>query len=504
MSQFQHFPSDLSGPAALDFAALARSGLESLRLAQLRWARTTLTERLKCVRNLRQLIAGNAMALAEASAMSRSRPVTEALTAEVMPLVEACRFLERDAAKLLRPRRLGRRGLPLWLSGVQSEIHREAYGAVLIIGPGNYPLFLPGVQLIQALVAGNAVLLKPGEGGSPAARVLIDLIVRAGFDAQLVALLAESIPAAQAAMAAGPDKVIFTGSASVGENILRQLAPRLIPSTMELSGCDAVIVRADADLELTVKALVFGLTLNNGATCIAPKRVFVPVSIASELEKLLSIAILTAFAKPSSRLLRREASDRCRTLVADALAQQARVIIGEIQSDGSIALPLVLGGVSPKARLLDADLFEPVLAIIPVQDDNEAVLWANDSRFALGASIFSRDEMAARAIAVELNAGVVSINDLIIPTADPRLPFGGRNRSGSGVTRGAEGLLELTRPKVVTFTRGRFRPAFEPARPGDETVFTSYLKWMHGRGLKSRCLALATLLRAVLRRQRLT
>ena len=204
--------------------------------------------------------------------------------AEVLPLAEACRFLEREAGKLLKPRRLGRRGLPLWLAGVCSEIQREPFGVVLIIGPGNYPLLLPGVQLIQALVAGNAVWLKPGGGGTEAARALCDLIVRAGFDPQLVALLPESAEAARAAIAARPDKVLFTGSAATGEKILAQLAPHLIPATMELSGCDAVIVRADADLDLAVKALVFGLRLNNGATCMSPQRVFVARSIATELE----------------------------------------------------------------------------------------------------------------------------------------------------------------------------------------------------------------------------
>ena len=171
---------------------------------------------------------------------------------------------------------------------MRSEIHREPLGVVLIIGPGNYPLFLPGVQLIQALAAGNAVLLKPGIGGTPAAQALSKLVIRAGIDPQLVAVLAESREAAGCAIEAHPDKVLFTGSAATGEKILEQLAPHLIPATMELSGCDAVMVRADADLELVVRALVFGLRLNAGATCMSPKRVLVHRSIATELEGRLA------------------------------------------------------------------------------------------------------------------------------------------------------------------------------------------------------------------------
>ena len=149
----------------------------------------------------------------------------------------------------------------------------------------------------------------------------------------------------------------------------------------------------------------------------------------------------------------------------------------------------------PRRALLREDIFAPVLALVTVADDHEAVLRANDCPFALAASIFSRDESAARLLAARINAGAVTINDLIIPTADARLPFGGRARSGFGVTRGAEGLLELTAPKVVTVSRGKFRPAFDSPQPGDEALFNAYLRLAHGRGLKSRWAALVALIR---------
>ncbi len=203
--------------------------------------RTPAARRLELVREIRRLVAEHAPYLAEASASTRRRPALESLTAEVVPFTEACRFLERNAGRILAARRLGRRGLLLWLAGVRAEIHREPVGVVLIIGPGNYPLFLPGVQLIQALVAGNAVLIKPGIGGTPAAQALSGLLVRASFDPLLVGVLSESPEAARAAILARPDKVLFTGSAATGENLLAQLAPHLIPATMELSDCDAVM-----------------------------------------------------------------------------------------------------------------------------------------------------------------------------------------------------------------------------------------------------------------------
>jgi acyl-CoA reductase-like NAD-dependent aldehyde dehydrogenase len=505
------FPPHAAEPVAVTSGAMAAA-----RIAQTRWAKTPVRQRLRALRELRSLIARHAGALAEASASARARPAVEALTAEVLPLAEACRFLERNAERLLAPEHHGWRDRPLWLTGVRGEIHREPLGVVLIIGPGNYPLLLPGVQMLQAVVAGNAVWLKPGIGGTAAASVLHVLMIRAGIPAELVTVLSESTEAARAAIAAGPDKVLFTGSAAIGEEILAQLAPGLTPSVMELSGCDAVIVRADADLDLTAKALAFGLQLNNGATCMAPRRVFVAQSIATELEGRLARVFNSSTRHIRERDSRKQragacpgepaiispaAAQRLRPLLDEALLHGAHFIAGRISLDGSITAPVVIAGVSPRARLLREDVFLPVLCFVTVADDDEAVLRTNECPYALGASIFSVNETAARVLAARIHAGVVTINDLIVPTADARLPFGGCNRSGFGVTRGADGLRELTRPKVVTISRGRFRPALEKGHLDDAKVFDSYLQLTHARGLKVRWSALVKLIRTLLTRQ---
>lgn len=469
------------------------AAISAARVAQARWAVTPIGTRLALIRELRHLIAENAAALSEASASARHRPALESLTAEVLPLAEACRFLEREAETILATRRMGRRALPLWLAGVRREIRREPLGVVLIIGPGNYPLLLPGVQIIQALTAGNAVLLKPGAGGTAAALALIELIVRAGFDTQLVSLLPESTEAARAAIAARPDKVLFTGSAETGEKILQQLAPHLIPATMELSGSDAVVVCADVDLDLVTKALAFGLKLNAGATCMAPKRVFVHRSIATELEGRLARAFPIELSLP----LEPAVSAIVRSMLEQPLAAGVHFIAGGLHDDGSVLAPVVLGGATPGSRLLREDIFAPVLVVVTVATDDEAVMRANDCPFALGASVFTRDQTAARHLAARLNAGVVSINDLIVPTADPHLPFGGRKGSGFGVTRGAEGLLELTAPKVITVSRSKFRPAFDPPHAKDEEMFQAYLGLTHGRGLRKRARALVALFKSL-------
>ncbi|MFP5288333.1 MAG: aldehyde dehydrogenase family protein, partial [Thermoanaerobaculia bacterium] len=246
------------------------------RESQADWSAWPLADRLWILRSVRHRISEKAGELARLVAGRTGRSEAEVLSSEILPLADACRFLEREAPRLLAARRFGSEGRPAWLGGVDLEIRREPLGLVLILAPSNYPLFLAGAQTLQALAAGNGVLWKPGRGGFAAARAFVDLTVLAGLDWQLVQVLPDTVEAGSAALAAGPDKVLLTGSAATGREVLAEAGRRLLPATAELSGCDALFVLPGADLERTAKAIRFGLTLNAGNTCIAPRRVFVP------------------------------------------------------------------------------------------------------------------------------------------------------------------------------------------------------------------------------------
>ncbi len=399
------------------------------RAAQSRWAQSPIRERLAVVRALRRLVAENADSLAAAAASVSDRPLAEKLVSEVLPLADACRWLEKNAARVLALRRCGRRGRPFWMRGVTFEVQRQPFGLVLVIGPGNYPLFLPAVHSLHALAAGNAVLLKPAPATRHVALAFAQLASEAGVPPALFSILPESVEAARGAIADGVDKVIFTGSSENGRDVLAMLAGTATPAVMELSGKDAVIVLADADLDLVVRAIRFGTILNGGETCIAPRRLVVVQSVADDLLLRLSIARI------------------------------------------------------------------PRLPIERVGDERAAVARANDADFALGASIFSRDVAKARALAAQIRTGFVLINDLIVPTADPRMPFGGVKASGFGTTRGDEGLLEMTFPHVVAVRRGRAHPHFDEPAPGDARLFSAYIRAAHGT---RRFAAIRDLFRALL------
>jgi acyl-CoA reductase-like NAD-dependent aldehyde dehydrogenase len=474
--KFSHFCSDKNLRYRWDMDAIVTGpdaevdrSVRAARAAAELWRETPIRARLRIIRRARRSLA--ARGLAVAATLGERRPVADTLTAELVPLLAAARFLERSAARLLAPRRL-RGGRPLWMVGVTSEIHREPCGVVLIIAPSNYPLFLPGAQLLQALAAGNAVCVKPAPGCAAPLRALATILAEAGLPEDLLQLLEESAATGAAAVAAGFDHIVLTGSAETGRAVLAAAAPGLTPATMELSGNDAVLVLAGADVAVVAAALAYGLRLNSGATCIAPRRVFV---IRSQAEAL-ALALLARVAGMELSPTPAAVAARLERLVTEALSQGARLLRGP-PTPGAAA-PVILADARPEMQLLQEDVFAPWLAFVPVDSMEAAVAALGLCPYALGASIFG-PEAEARTLARRVPAGSVCINDLIMPTADPRLPFGGRGRSGFGVTRGAEGLLEMTVVKTVSLRRGAFRPHLAAARPGDAARYAALIALLY-------------------------
>ncbi|PPQ35473.1 aldehyde dehydrogenase family protein [Rhodopila globiformis] len=447
--------------------------VETLRQARrLRpsWSERPIKDRLRIIRRARHLIARDCEDLA--ATLLHRRPAVETLVTEVLPLADAARFLERNAAALLAPRTL-RGGRPLWLPGVRAEVRREPLGVVLILSPSNYPLFLPGAHILQALTAGNAVCAKPAPGCAEPLRRFAALLAEAGLPDGLLTVLDESTETAAAATRAGFDKIVLTGSARTGRLVLQAAAPRLTPTTMELSGNDAVFVLPGADLDLVASCLAYGLRLNGGATCIAPRRVFVPGTLAPALEQ----ALLSRIGGISPAAVPERIRNQLQALLQEAAAAGARVLAWPAADR---VPPIVVADAQADMRLLREDVFAPVLAIIAVPDTEHALDAASACPYALGASIFGPPADAYQ-LATRVNAGSIVINDLIVPTADPRLPFGGRGESGFGVTRGAEGLLEMTALKTISTRRGRFRPHLAALRPQEASRYALLIRLLHGR-----------------------
>jgi acyl-CoA reductase-like NAD-dependent aldehyde dehydrogenase len=415
------------------------------------------------------------------AAVERPATTAEILTSEVFPLADACKFAAKNGPRILAPYSHQTLLGSWWMGRIGVTVHPEPWGLVLILAPWNYPLLLPGVQMVQAIAAGNAVLVKPSPGCERVTLLLRECLTAAGIPAELVQVLPSDVEAGEAAIRLGVDKVLLTGSAGTGRRVLHMLADELTPSTMELSGCDAVFVLPQADLTRAAKSIAFALKMNGGATCIAPRRIFVTPDSKAALCDLLTAELADAPAVS----LRPQNFSQARELIAEAVASGARLLTARDTELCENFPPTVLVDVLPKMRVAQADLFAPLASVIQVIDMNEAVRMDANCPYHLGASVFGPEPHASY-WAEQIQAGCVTLNDTLVPTADPRVSFGGRGHSGWGVTRGPEGLLEMTRLKVICERRGRWMPQFDRKVAADESVLTHLLKFFHARTFSER------------------
>ena len=484
-------PTSASSPPATPSDALAQA-----REAQRPWRLLSVGDRLAAIRHCRRSLVNSPREWADEITAPGRRSVADSLAAEVLPLADACRFLERNAANWLRDTRAPRRDRPIWGRGLRVRVRREPRGVVLVIGAWNYPLFLAGVQTLQALTAGNAVLIKPSPGCSAPMRRLARVLREGGLPTGLVQVLDESTTAAQQAIEQGVDHIVLTGSAATGRKVLASAAENLTPCTLELSGCDALFVLPGADLERVAKCVAFGLRLNGSSTCIGPRRLFV----AQSQQPALLDALNHSIAKIPPTALPREIAEQARSLVTDALSAGA-MPIGKAQPafDAEHFLPIVLQAPHVDLPLLHADLFAPVMSIVTVTNPQEALQLSRRCPYALGAGVFG-PKADAEQFAEQVEAGCVTVNDLVAPTADPRVPFGGCNQSGFGVTRGGEGLLEMTRIKAVVTQTSRWLPHLDPPRAGLDRLIIGLLRLAHGANLAQRLKGLRDVITAARRK----
>ncbi|MBI1913150.1 MAG: aldehyde dehydrogenase family protein [Planctomycetes bacterium] len=458
------------------------------RDAQRRWQDEPVRSRLRPIKTLRSLLVAECDRLCEAIDRDIGKPAGEAL-GEVLNVADACRFLQREAASLLRPKRVPRGSRPLWLFGQRDTVHRRPRGVVGIIGTWNYPILLNGVQMAQALAAGNAIIWKPSEVAPATADVLFDLFVRAGFPEGLL----HKMPATRAGGAmlveADIDHLVFTGGVEVGRQIATRLGQRLISSTMELSGNDALFVLPDADLELATAAAWFGFTLNRGQTCVAVRRAFVHRSLYPQFTQALEP--LTSAAGPL-RLAMASQARQAQQLVDDAVGKGGRVLgttrDGAPRHEAEFR-PTIVVDAHAEMDLFREASFAPLMAVLPYDDLEDALRADAACPYGLGASVFTRQPARVEELARRLRTGFVTVNDVIAPTAHPATPFGGLGHSGWGVTQGAEGLLEMTVPQVVSVRGGTFRPHYDlgAGKTADnEGLVRALLQMGHGRSFWQR------------------
>lgn len=458
------------------------------REAQSSWSRLSVRDRLRSVREFRHRLVQRANDLAAAVETDIRRDPEELITTDIVPTASAAKFLKRRASKLLAPRKVGDR--PLWLMGCRDTVHRRPRGIVGLIGTWNYPIFLNAVPMLHALAAGNGVLWKPSELAPRTADVLHNLFIQSGFPAELMQKLPATREAGPQLVESEIDFLHFTGSETVGRTLAARLGERLIPSTLELSGCDAMFVLKDANVAMAAKLAWYGTTLNSGQTCMAVRRVFVDRAVYEPFAARLRE--LAKSGKPVRPAAAHEV-ERREQFVAEAKAAGCEVLAEEAGNAVILNSKAI-----PHLAANRETLFAPSLTVMPFDSIDGAIAIESEAHLRLTVSIFTADVATASDLAAKLPVGSVVVNDAIVPTTHPATPFGGRGASGWGVTQGAEGLLEMTVPQVVSVRGGSFRPHAESG--GSADVPRGYLRLVHGRGLRERLGGLRQLVRGIRKR----
>ena len=475
----------------MDSAQTISSGTD-----QTAWSNLSTKERCRVIGQVAHRVCDHAERLIADCQSDQRTDAVETITSELMPLCAALDWIRKRGHNVLSERKVGVSGRPLWMPGVHSVVQRVPLGEVLILGTWNYPLLLPGVQIAQALAAGNRVLLKPAIGTEQASQTLAKCFYQAGVPESQFAVLGAETSHATEAIQKGVDLIVLTGAAETGRKVLAAAAETLTPTIMELSGSDSVIVLPGCDLERVTKCLLFGIRFNAGATCIAPRRL-----IVQESEKVQIVAkLLDALKDLPPLIVHPAARAGVAECLADAIEEGAVDLLGQFDrqalvQDGRM-VPCILDNVQATNRVANSDLFAPVLSIITVGSSEEAVQIVNESEYRLASSVFG-PAREADAVANQLNVGTVTVNDLITPTADPRLPFGGRGKSGFGVTRGPEGLLSMSAVRVISRRKGSLLPHLFARKPSDQEMLHGSLELLHGKGVGQRLAGLRRSMRSV-------
>jgi acyl-CoA reductase-like NAD-dependent aldehyde dehydrogenase len=431
------------------------------RVAQRDWAAQTLRARAAAIARMRDTIYESREEIAATISRETGKPRVEAVFAELLVVLDTADFLSRQAPRWLAAERVPHHNIAMKAKSAWIEYH--AHGLVAVISPWNYPFSIPMTQVISALVAGNAVVTKPSEL-TPACGALVGRIVsRAGIPAGLVNVLQGRGDLGAAIVEAGPDKVFFTGSVATGTKIAQACAAKLIPSVLELGGKDPMIVLADADLDIASSAAVWGGFMNCGETCISVERIYVEKPVAEKFTELCVAKTkklrLGDGAKSESEvgpMIQSRQLEKVEAQLRDAVARGARVVTGGNRRHDlgpNFLEPSVVTNVTHEMDLMRDETFGPVIAIRSVASADEAVALANDSPYALAASVWTSDAKRGAAIATRVRAGSVMVNDVASYYGISEAPHGGPGASGWGHSHGRLGLLEMVQTKYIDVDR---------------------------------------------------
>jgi acyl-CoA reductase-like NAD-dependent aldehyde dehydrogenase len=458
------------------------------REAQRVWEMLGFKGRAKLLGALQKAVIDEAEALIDVIVSESGKTRDDALTMEIAYTVSALAFWRAKGEGFLKDERI--RSRSPFAVGRRLAVRYEPYGLVGVIAPWNYPLANAIGDCIPALLAGNAVILKPSPVTPLTAIAIAKLAHRCGVPEEVFQVACGEAETAEALIDA-VDFVMFTGSTATGKKVMERASRTLTPVSLELGGKDPMIVLADADLERAASyAIQYGMC-NAGQTCIAVERVYVERPVYDEFTALLKdkaqalrLGSPGAYASVDvGPLTTSFQADIVERHVNDARDKGATVLTGG-QRDGNFFQPTILTDVNNTMACMQEETFGPTLAVMAADNAEQAIALANDSRYGLTASVYGRDKRHAEAVARQLEAGTVSVNDTVTHFGVLDLPMGGWKQSGLGSRHGVDGIRKYTRRQSICVVERSYLPNFHffPNTLSASKINRRMLKLLFGRG----------------------
>ncbi|MBE0488854.1 MAG: coniferyl aldehyde dehydrogenase [Halomonas sp.] len=388
------------------------------------------------------------------------RAAAESRLAEITTVLQAAHHARRHLRRWMRPRRAT---VPWRLQPGRARVHRQPLGVAGIIAPSNYPWNLAWLPAVDALAAGNRVLIKPSEH-TLATSALMARLAERYFDAEELAVVTGGVETARAFSTLPFDHLLFTGNAQVGREVARAAAANLTPITLELGGKTPAIIGHDADLARAAKRIAFGKWLNAGQTCIAPDHVLIEASRLGDFIEAMRRTVGDFYPKGTaskdySAVLGEHQRARLETMLEEARDHGCRVIpLGErlaLPGGGAKLPPTLVIDPNEGLALMREEIFGPWLPILGVRDLNAAIDHVNAGPRPLALYAFTDDADLRRQVLETTHSGGVVFNDTLWHNAVPALPFGGVGESGMGAYQGEAGFLRFSHERSVFFQARR-------------------------------------------------
>jgi acyl-CoA reductase-like NAD-dependent aldehyde dehydrogenase len=427
------------------------------------WAELSLQDRSRYLRRAADVLLDEVDDLARLLTAEQGKPLVESYSMELLPTLDALTWIAKAGRDILADERV-----PFPQAFLKTKRARFVYqpvGVVGVIAPWNYPWSIPFGEVAMALMAGNGVVLKPASLTPLIGERIRMLFEKAGLPEGLVRTVHGGGRIGDALVKSSAGKIFFTGSVEVGRKVGLAAARRMKGSVLELGGKDPQIVCADADLANAVSGAVWGGFANAGQTCSGIERVYVVDEIADrflegvvrETERL-TVGDPGEWTTEIGPMVSDEQAGMVTELVDDALEQGARRLTGGPKKvkgmSGSFIAPTVLTDVTHEMRIMSEEIFGPVLPVVRVRDEEEALRLANDSQFGLGASVWTADRAKGERIGRRLESGMVWINDHSFSHGACQCSWGGVKDSGLGRTHSKFGFYECVNVKLLTWEPG--------------------------------------------------